>query len=569
MVLDESGNLYCGGDFTTVDGITANRVAMWDGTTWTPLGDGLNNKVHSLAYVDGNLYAGGQFTQADGESAINIAMWDGFEWSALGTGPNGTVYALAAQGDDLYAGGSFSIVDSVAAANIARWDGEDWSAVGSGTTGRVNALTSDGSTLTAGGNFTIASVGASNIAQWNGTEWTTLGTGVNGQVFALHHGETDLYAGGEFTQAGGLSDGNKVAKWDGTNWSALGTGMPYNVYAITSNDEDVFVGTIKSAFTKSVNQWDGSAWTTLGSATNSTVRALTNQGLNLYVGGDFTTAGGIDSTYAALAITSFEPNIEIRDPNDVRVTNGSTTDFTDVGIGSTDAKITYTVYNRGNLLLDIQGLTISGTDIDSFVVDSSELIALLPPEDSTTFSVTFTPTDDTERTFNISIASDDPDSNPFVMNFSGTGVSPQQLLEEAIADAGLEDDDAGFEATPFNDGVENILKYGFNMDLTGPDVTTLAADGDTGLPRYSVIEDDGDHFFRFEFLRRKGSGLIYTPLKSPDLDTEFVESTGTETVEDIDTEWERVFVDEPVDLTTNPTCFGRVMVELPTEEEDP
>jgi len=40
------GVLYVGGDFTWLDGITLlNRIAMWDGTTLQPVGDGFNGTV--------------------------------------------------------------------------------------------------------------------------------------------------------------------------------------------------------------------------------------------------------------------------------------------------------------------------------------------------------------------------------------------------------------------------------------------------------------------------------------------------------------------------------------------
>ena len=43
LALDGSGNLYAGGDFTTAGGVSANRVAKWNGSKWSALGSGLNN----------------------------------------------------------------------------------------------------------------------------------------------------------------------------------------------------------------------------------------------------------------------------------------------------------------------------------------------------------------------------------------------------------------------------------------------------------------------------------------------------------------------------------------------
>jgi hypothetical protein len=48
--------LYVGGDFTGVYGVSASHVAKWDGTTWTALGSGVNGNVHALALSGGALY---------------------------------------------------------------------------------------------------------------------------------------------------------------------------------------------------------------------------------------------------------------------------------------------------------------------------------------------------------------------------------------------------------------------------------------------------------------------------------------------------------------------------------
>jgi len=49
-VMDDSGNLYIGGYFTVVGGVVANFVAKWNGSNWSTLGQGLNDRVLALAY---------------------------------------------------------------------------------------------------------------------------------------------------------------------------------------------------------------------------------------------------------------------------------------------------------------------------------------------------------------------------------------------------------------------------------------------------------------------------------------------------------------------------------------
>ena len=43
--MDDAGNLYAGGFFTTAGEVSANYIAKWDGAAWSPLGIGMNDDV--------------------------------------------------------------------------------------------------------------------------------------------------------------------------------------------------------------------------------------------------------------------------------------------------------------------------------------------------------------------------------------------------------------------------------------------------------------------------------------------------------------------------------------------
>jgi hypothetical protein len=139
--------------------VAANRIARWNGTSWSAMGSGMNNTVFTLTTLpNGDLVAGGNFTTAGGVAANFIARWDGASWSAMGSGMNGGVRALTTlPNGDLVAGGVFSIAGGLAANRIARWDGASWSAMGSGMNDGVVALTTlPNGDLVAGGFFTTA-----------------------------------------------------------------------------------------------------------------------------------------------------------------------------------------------------------------------------------------------------------------------------------------------------------------------------------------------------------------------------------------------------------------------------
>lgn len=374
---DGSGSgpaLYAGGFFLEAGGRPANRVAKWNGQSWSALAEGTNNGVLALAdFDDGTgggpaLYASGIFTVAGGAPAKSIAKWNGQSWSSLGNGMNGSVDALAVfddgsgAGAELYAGGSFTSAGGMGAQRIAKWNGQSWSVVGAGFTGPVTALTvfddgsgsgpalyaaasfgiskwngqswtqvgpaflSDASALAvfddgagpalfAAGPFTsIGGVPVNRVAKLTGQAWSPLGSGVNNWVRALSvfddgaGGGPALYACGEFTSAGGAS-ANRIARWDGQSWSALGTGVSSShAFALSVFDDglgggaSLFVGgsftTAGSATANNVAEWNAQGWITRGDALNGEVRVLAEldlggaSGTQLYAGGDFTAAGG-------------------------------------------------------------------------------------------------------------------------------------------------------------------------------------------------------------------------------------------------------------------------------------
>ena len=120
VVIDGAGNLYIGGDFTVVGDVVANRIAKWNGSTWSSLGSGMNSNVLALAVSGSNLYAGGDFTTAGGVRVNYIAKWNGSTWSSLGSGMNDAVNALAVSGSGLYAGGIFTTAGGKVSAYVAK-----------------------------------------------------------------------------------------------------------------------------------------------------------------------------------------------------------------------------------------------------------------------------------------------------------------------------------------------------------------------------------------------------------------------------------------------------------------
>lgn len=310
------GTVVIGGSFSTADGVTAYRVARWTGSTWEPLGSGMNGPVFALAIYNGSLVAGGQFTTAGGTAAACIARWTGAGWVPLGTGlgsgGSDHVTAFTIYNGSLVAGGTFAFAGGAMANNIMSWDGSVWSRIDTGLNGPIRALEVYGGDLIAGGAFTIAGdVYANNVARWDGFDWFPFSTDLSPDegVTCLHIFNSDLIVG----KVSG------IARWDGTAWHALGTGVQGGgsgvpaVTALTTLDGNLIVGgdfhSAGGVPVRHVALWNGSSWAALGGgvtgvSTLTTVYTLTAFGTGLVAGGRFERAGSVEAANVALWTTT-------------------------------------------------------------------------------------------------------------------------------------------------------------------------------------------------------------------------------------------------------------------------
>jgi hypothetical protein len=137
-----NNELVIGGTFSGING--SPNLAKYNGTTYTTLGTGGTSGVVNALAVDGaTLFIGGDFTTAGGVSATRVARWNGAAWSAVPGGADGAVNAMAAQHGELNIGGDFSNVDggTLAAQGWARYleTGAPWVAVHPRAVGAVCA----------------------------------------------------------------------------------------------------------------------------------------------------------------------------------------------------------------------------------------------------------------------------------------------------------------------------------------------------------------------------------------------------------------------------------------------
>ncbi len=317
--------LVVGGSFVIAGDTVAKNIAVWNGSSWSALGEGLSTNVaydigsvRALAVYDGELIAAGEFTFSGSTPLGNIARWTGSAWAPLSAGAvkdmnNGLISALAVYDGKLVAGGSFTQVASASDnfKRIAQWNGSAWSAVSSTAVnginnGQVNALAVYNGKLVAGGDFTQVDATGDNyscIAQWDGSGWTAVDSntfGLAGLVLSLAVYNGNLVAGGLFFQFDFLGNANiGIAQWDGTAWSGVSPiaagsrGIDDGlVVAMTTHDNKLYIGGTFTQIdgTKAYSnfaQWDGSAWTAQSEYVEEGVIHLGSYNGRLIAGGSF------------------------------------------------------------------------------------------------------------------------------------------------------------------------------------------------------------------------------------------------------------------------------------------
>lgn len=120
LQLGPDGRMYCS---------VNSAVYVWTGSTWSSVGSA-DNTVLRLKTTGGRLYAVGSFTTMGGVSANRIARYNGSIWEPLGSGaPSGSINSVATDAaGSVYVGGAFiaSIGSVTLIDSLAVWNGSSW-----------------------------------------------------------------------------------------------------------------------------------------------------------------------------------------------------------------------------------------------------------------------------------------------------------------------------------------------------------------------------------------------------------------------------------------------------------
>ncbi|WP_353572830.1 choice-of-anchor D domain-containing protein, partial [Candidatus Albibeggiatoa sp. nov. BB20] len=139
---------------------------------------------------------------------------------------------------------------------------------------------------------------------------------------------------------------------------------------------------------------------------------------------------------AASAAVSAGMEIDVQG-NAASISDGDTspatadnTDFGTVTIGSNTTK-TYAVKNTGEASLTLSGspkVALSGAGCTEFSVTTQPTSPLVATTGSSDFSIQYTPTAVATNNCTVSIASDDPDENPYIFTITGLGEKLTQTI---------------------------------------------------------------------------------------------------------------------------------------------
>lgn len=206
-----NGELIVGGQLSSIDGVAVNHIARWNGSTWSPLGNGVPGYVRSMKVApNGDLVV----------HAGTVERWNGSTWTSLGAVALGKL-AFAANGDILVGTG----------AGIVRWDGSAWVAHAPGMDAVHNLATMPNGNLFGAGHLVGQPFDNLHFAEWNGSSWTPLGpawgfpfgmTAISDILF-LPNGDPVACGQYMFLPISPLTANVGLYRWNGATWSAFST----------------------------------------------------------------------------------------------------------------------------------------------------------------------------------------------------------------------------------------------------------------------------------------------------------------------------------------------------------
>jgi hypothetical protein len=229
------GSIYVGGMSHTLNDVPC-RIARFDGEGFVPVAN-CNGTIWGLDVVDDYLVVSGSFTEIEGIPFNRIARFDGTTWSEMPDffEPSQYVDVLSGAGrfnDEIIAFGNFQFGENYEYSEIAQYKQGMWQNMGPGILGMnyTQDIEVFQGNLYVGGDFSLFAGNAGNMIQrWDGNTWHPVGGHLTDAFnsfnysapvrdFQIYHDK--LYMCGGFDFAGGMPAEGFVA-WDGEKYCSL------------------------------------------------------------------------------------------------------------------------------------------------------------------------------------------------------------------------------------------------------------------------------------------------------------------------------------------------------------
>lgn len=516
MALQPNGSILIGGNFTSVDGIGAGRIARLNvngsvDTSFNP-GLGVNGAVQAIALHrtgtnTGRVVIGGSFTTFDGTNAANRLAQLNANGSldtnfTIGAGVNNTIRSIAIYGGTstnagkIVIAGDFSTVSGATRNRLARLSGNGtlettFNAAG-GFNGTINAVAiqNDGSVVV-GGVFNTFDTNNTvrNVARLlaDGTLDAAFNTnlnalGPNGAVNSIAiQGDGKILLAGAFSAVNGTSRNfiarlNTDGTLDATFDPGVGPDASVNTVLVQPNGAIVIGGgfsTVNGISRMGIERLTstGTRDSTFdpGAGANAVVNALLVQpDTKLLIGGAFTMFNGtpinrVARLQAGAAFGLALSTLTIVD-NDIAI-GFSTNDF-QVSESALTQTVTVTRSGLSNLTFVVDFTTVDGTAFGT--------LDYVP----TNGSLTFGP-NETNKTFEVALLNDSIVEGNEVLNLRLTGTGGANLTGLTNASLTILDDDVAFDLATGISVVEPVY-VGSNFVYT-VSVTNLGPSSVTGV----------------------------------------------------------------------------------------
>ena len=250
-----NGKFLVGGVFESIGGVNASALATWDGSKWDSLPTrafkflDYGGIIYNFINFNSKFYLCGLFDTIQGVPANNLATYNGtsFQPVPIPITSVGGITDMKVYNGDLYVSGVFSYSFQPSNRHILRFDGTNWYSVGGSVKGSISNIASMAiynNELYVGGFFlkTDGNV-ADIIMKWDGTTWKDVGWGSmyqNGGIWKLLVYHSKLYAFGTFNKAANQK-ASKLAVFDGINWCTYPDSVSSDIMSATIYHDSIYI----------------------------------------------------------------------------------------------------------------------------------------------------------------------------------------------------------------------------------------------------------------------------------------------------------------------------------------